>query len=128
MMSVKICALAIICITVGAVIKHIRPDFMPFLRIGATVIVGALAVSVISPLITYISSLFNGTGFGEWGTSILKALGVAVLVQIAADICRDCGESSVASGVELIGKLEIIILCLPMMEKIISTAREVLSW
>ena len=127
-MSVKICAFAIICIAAGALIKHLRPDFMPFLRIGATVIVGVLAVSVISPLIAYINSLFNGTGFGEWGANVLKALGVAVLVQISADICRDCGENSVASGVELIGKLEIVILCLPMMEKIISTAKEVLMW
>lgn len=127
-MSVKICAFAIVCITLGALIKHIRPDFMPFLRIGATVLVGALVVSVISPLITYTVSLFNGTGFGEWGESVIKALGVAVLVQIASDICRDCGESSIASGVELVGKIEIIILCLPMMEKIISTAKEALLW
>ena len=127
-MSIKICAFAIICITLGAVIKQIRPDFMPFLRIGATVLVGALAVSVIKPLITYTTSLFDGTGFGEWGGSVIKALGVAVLVEVASDICRDCGENSIASGVELVGKIEIIILCLPMMEKIISTAKEVLLW
>ena len=127
-MSVRICAFAIICIAAATVIKHIRPDFVPFLRIGATVLIGALAVSVISPFIKYIESLFGTVGFGEWGGSVLKALGVAVLVQISADICRDCGENSLASGVELIGKLEIIILCLPMMEKIISTAKEVLAW
>lgn len=116
------------CVVVASVIKHLRPDFLPFVRIGATVAVSALAVSVIAPVVTYLNSLFESTSLGEWGSSVLKALGVALLVQICADICRDCGESSAASGVELVGKLEIIILCLPMIKSIISTAWEVLQW
>lgn len=127
-MSIKICFFAIMCVVVASVIKHLRPDFLPFVRIGATVAVSALAVGVIAPVVTYLNSLFESTSLGEWGSSVLKALGVALLVQICADICRDCGESSAASGVELVGKLEIIILCLPMIKSIISTAWEVLQW
>ena len=127
-MSIKICFFAIMCVVVASVIKHLRPDFLPFVRIGATVAVSALAVSVIAPVVTYLNSLFESTSLGEWGSSVLKALGVALLVQICADLCRDCGESSAASGVELVGKLEIIILCLPMIKSIISTAWEVLQW
>lgn len=127
-MSIKICFFAIMCVVVASLIKHLRPDFLPFVRIGATVVVSALAVSVIAPVVTYINSLFDGTSLGEWGGSVLKALGVALLVQICADICRDCGENGAAAGVELVGKLEIIILCLPMIKSIISTAWEVLQW
>lgn len=127
-MSIKICFFAILCVVVASLIKHLRPDFLPFVRIGATLAVSAIAVGVIAPIVTYINSLFDGAKLGEFGGSVLKALGVALLVQICADICRDCGESSAASGVELVGKLEIIILCLPMLKSIISTAWEVLQW
>lgn len=127
-MSIKICFLAILCVAVASVIKQIRPDFLPYVRIGATVVICALAIGVAAPIITYINSLFEGASLGEWGGSVLKALGVALLAQICADICRDCGENSAAAGVELVGKLEIVILCLPMLKSIVSTAWEVLQW
>ena len=127
-MSLRICFLAMICISVVSVIKHTCPDFLPYVRIASIVVVGVFALSIISPIVTYIDSLFSGASLGESGKSILKALGIALLVQICADVCRDCGENSAALGVELIGKLEIIILCLPMIKSIISTALEVLSW
>ncbi len=127
-MAIKICFFAMICIVLSSIIKNLRPDMTPFLRVGATLLIGTFAASVITPILTYISSLFSGAGFGEWGSAVLKALGVALIAQISADICRDCGESSAASGVEIAAKLEIVILCLPMFESILKTASEVLSW
>lgn len=127
-MALRICFFAIICVVVSSIIKHLRPDFLPYLRIGMTVLVGVFAMTVIAPIVTYLSSLFSESGFGEWGEAVFKALGIAVIVQICADICRDCGEGGAATGVELVGKLEIIIACLPMIKRIISTALEVLQW
>ena len=127
-MTLKICFFAIICVVVASVLKHLRPEFLPYIRIGTTIVIGVFAISVIAPVVTYINSLFSGAVIGEWGGIILRALGVALLVQIASDICRDCGENSAAAGVELIGKLDILILCLPMIKKIITTALEVLQW
>ena len=127
-MSIKLCFFAVLCVVISSILKQIRPDFLPFLRIGTSVVVCVVIVGVLNPLLTYINSLFESTGLSEWGGAILKALGVAFIVQICSDICRDCGESSAASGVELVGKLEIVLLCLPMLEKIIKTAWEVLQW
>ena len=128
-MSLRICFLALICVVVSSIIKHVRPDFLPYLRISATVLVGIAAIGVISPLVTYVESLFSGILIGgELEGSVLKALGIALLVQVCADICRDCGENSAASSVELVGKLEILVLCLPLIKRIISVALEVLQW
>ena len=127
-MTLKICFFVIICVVVASILKRLCPEFLPYIRIGMTVVVGVSAISVTAPVVTYIKSLFSGVVLEEWGGSVLKALGVAILVQIASDICRDCGENSAAMGVEMIGKLEILILCLPMIKKIISTALEVLQW
>ena len=58
---------------------------------------------------------------------LLKALGIAVLTQCCAELCRESGESGVANGVELAGKVEILLLALPLIAEILSTARELLS-
>ena len=126
--SVKICFFAILCTVVGVVIKHLKPEFSPFVRIAGSVAVSTLAISIILPIVTYITSLFEGSSLGEYSGIVIKALGIALLTQICADICRDSGEGSAASGVELMGRLEILLLCLPMLENILSTVREVMSW
>ena len=127
-MSVKVCVIAMLCIVVSSVFKQLRPDMLPFLRIGVTLIICSIAVGVVSPLVVYARSLFLGVGLGEMGDIMLKSLGVAFFAQISADICRDCGEGSAASGVELVAKLEILLLCLPMLEGVLDAAREALSW
>ncbi len=127
-LSIKVCFFAILCTVVGVIIKHLRPEFSPFVRIAGSAAVSLLALSIILPIITFLHSLFDGIYLGEYGSAVIKALGIAALTQICADICRDSGEGSAASGVELIGKLEILLLCIPMIEDILTTVREVMSW
>ena len=59
--------------------------------------------------------------------TMLKGLGVAFISEICAGICRDFGKSTLADGVELAGKLEIILLCVPMITEIVSTAAELIN-
>ena len=128
--STKICFFAVICTVASVIIKQCKPEYAFLVRLASTVGICAVAVSIAGPIITYIKSIFDG-GLGEeypYAQNVLKALGVAVLTEICADICRDLGEGSAASGVELIGRLEILLLCIPMFEAVIATVSEVLVW
>lgn len=127
-LSIKVCFFAILCTVVGVIIKHLRPEFSPFVRIAGSTAISFLAISIILPIITFLRSLFDGSSLGEYGGIVIKALGIAAITQICADICKDSGEGSAASGVELIGRLEILLLCLPMIEDILSAVREVMTW
>ena len=129
-LSTKVCFFAILSVVVTVVIKQIRPDYAFLVRIASTVAICAVAVSVAAPMIAYMRSLFSGEALESFAYvgNVLKALGVALISQICADVCRDCGEGSAASGVELIGRVEILLLCIPMLEAVISTVGEVLLW
>ena len=128
--SVKVCFFAIVCTVTAVMLKQYRPDYAFLVRVASTVGISAAAVALAMPIIVYINSIFDG-GLGEnyaYVGNVIKALGVAVLTQICADVCRDCGEGSAAAGVELMGRVEILLLCIPMFEAVISTVTEVLSW
>ena len=49
------------------------------------------------------------------------------MTQYVADICRESGESAAASGVETVGKLEILLLSLPLIDEILRVAERLLS-
>lgn len=126
-MFIKICAIALTCGVVFILIDRAAVSFSFGIKMGATVILGGALVIMIQPVLTSIYSIASvGSMAGEYTDIVIRSLGVAILAHICADICRDCNESSAAGAVILAGKIEIIILCLPMIEKIISYALEIL--
>ncbi|MGN1481662.1 SpoIIIAC/SpoIIIAD family protein [Porcipelethomonas sp.] len=55
----------------------------------------------------------------EYITILFKALGICYITQFSADICRDCNETAIASAVEILGKIQLIVLALPLFEQLI---------
>ena len=67
----------------------------------------------------------QGTVWGQGSyTALLKALGVGIVCQFTAQLCRDAGEETLASGVEFFGKVEIILLSLPLLQQLLALAGE----
>lgn len=123
----KIFAVALICVAVGAVIKLVRGEMAFAVRIaGMLLVFGMLTVSA-ETLLRDLSAVFDTGGFSEYVELILKALGVAVLTHVAASICRDCGEGGLAGAVEFAGKAEILLLSLPMIEKLLKYTAQIAS-
>ena len=56
---------------------------------------------------------------------MLKALGIGFIVRIAGDLCRDRGEESAAGCLETAGKIEILLLCLPLFGELLDLIREI---
>ncbi len=52
---------------------------------------------------------------------IFKSLGICYLTQFSSDICRDCGESAIASAVDIFGKIQLVLLSLPLFENLIES-------
>ena len=63
----------------------------------------------------------------EYITVIFKSLGVCYLTQFSADICRDCGETAAASAAEIFGKVQLIVLSLPLFEQLIESITRIIK-
>lgn len=50
---------------------------------------------------------------------MLKVLGIALITQITADICRDCGETALAGQTEVAAKIIIVTMILPLFEAVV---------
>jgi stage III sporulation protein AD len=117
---VKIVAIAIVCALLCTVLKQYKPEYAIVVQLAASVFILLLVVSAMGDLINAVRELVNGSGIDtEYLTLLLKALGVAVLTQLAADACRDSGETALSNKVELAGKVTILLLCLPLVKAMI---------
>ena len=55
--------------------------------------------------------------------SILKIIGAAYVVDFSASLCRDMGETSTASKIELAGRVFIVILAVPWAATLIGAVK-----
>ena len=101
-------------------IRIYRPDFALTVSIACAVTVLLLLFNTLLPAINSLKGLITkikpaATYFGI----ALKALGIAYISGFAADVCRDFGQSSLASKAEFAGKCAIFILSLPLIKSIL---------
>lgn len=127
MSTVQICLLAITGVTLAVLIRQWKTEFAPLLRLALTVLFASTAIAMATPLVAYIQALTEVAGASGYAEFLFKALGISVLTQCCAALCRECGESGVADGVELAGRVELLLLALPLIEEILSTVRELLA-
>ena len=127
-MFIKICAICIISAVVYMIVNSMSGSVSFAVKLGGVVLAGGVVVLMAEPVISRIYELSAlGEGIREYADVVLRALGVAILAHICADVCRDCGENSAAGYVILAAKIEIVILCLPLVEKIISYGAYILN-
>ncbi|MGI6202994.1 MAG: SpoIIIAC/SpoIIIAD family protein [Eubacteriales bacterium] len=125
-MMMKICGGALLVAFVTLLIRQLKPEMtMPVTVTGAVILLLA-AVGMLAPQIEYINGLWYAEELRGYATPLVKSLGVALVAQTASDLCRDMGENSAASKVEFAGKLEIMLICLPLIDKLLEFARGLL--
>ncbi len=110
-----------------AVLKRLGKDQELPLRLAAAVVFGGVLLGMLAPIVDYIKTLMRGGALSEYAEVLLTALGVAILTGVCAHLCREWGESGIATYLELAGQLELLLLCLPLLGDIFSAVSDLLS-
>lgn len=120
--------LGIIAAVLCLLLKQYRPEF----ALAAATACGALlllsVVSAFSPVFSALSRLAAQTGAAaDYLALVLKAFGICYLSQLAADTCRDAGQTAIAGKIELAGRAAVLVLSLPMFLEVAETALSLLE-
>lgn len=118
--------LALTAVFLSLYLKTQQKEIAVLLSIGASVLLFGMAVKGTGEAITAIRNTVALSGIAMEVEILLKALGITALTQITGDICREAGENTVAGQVELLGRVEIVVLSLPLAAELLSMARGLL--
>jgi stage III sporulation protein AD len=111
------------------ILRAYKPEWASLLRMAVTVVALGLTLTLAATVLSYVTELASATGAleGEGWPILLKALGVAFLTETAASVCRDSGETGLATWVETAGKLEILLLSFPLIRTVMDTVTDMLG-
>lgn len=102
------------------IVKEVQPNIALILVLVASIIIFFQLIEQIRTVITFIESLATRASIEAYYLStIFKIIGIAYIVEISANITKDSGLTSLASKIELAGKIFILLLALPIMQAVI---------
>lgn len=128
MSILQLAGTALLAGVVLLVLRELRPALAPPTRLAATLILVGAALTLYAPILSEIDTLLSETGAKAYATPILRALGIALICELCASFCRDLGEGALAFGVSLFGKLEILLLSLPLLAQVLEIVKELLNF
>lgn len=119
---IKLCGVALIGVTAASFMRGLKNDFASFVSVATGLILLGFAVGILHPIMGYIEKITENSGFSVYIETIVKALGISVVTESAADVCRDFGESAIGARLELAAKGIIMLLALPVVQSLLSLA------
>jgi len=120
---IKITGIALIGISAALIVKTTRPELAVHISVITGVVILLYSFSLVEGFRYQAQEFMENYGLDATSfKAALKITGIAYIAQFAADTCRDCGESAIASRVELAGRIMIIVTAFPL---IISTVKAI---
>ncbi len=124
----SVCGLCICAVLMCKVTEKYSKEQAILLVLAVSAMIFLNIADSMPPVLDKMDTLMDLSGLDrEYVTVLFKALGVCWLTQFASDICRDCGENAIASAAEVFGKIQLVILALPLFEVLIDVVTEILK-
>ncbi len=113
----KIAGVIIVQILVYTLLKQTRPEFAVVSEFATLVILIFMLGDEIRDALGTFSFFFDESGVTtEYISILIKVLGISLVTQFASDMCKDSGESALASKVEFAGKILITAAGIPIIK------------
>lgn len=124
---IKIIGIGLVAVIIIIILKQYKPEFTIYVSICA----GALIIMMLMPRLTGIINLLTKlsekvSDTNGFLTVLIKITGIAFLTEFAVSICKDSGESAIASKIDLGGKVIIISMSIPIISELLETILKVL--
>jgi len=124
---VQVVGLAIVSVVLLLVIRQQRPEIAVLLALVVGLAVFFLVAQRLVAILDFLRDLASRARVDSlYLNTILKIVGIAYIAEIGAQVCRDAEDTTIASKVELAGKVLILVLAMPIVMAILETILRIL--
>lgn len=112
----KIVVIGIISSILALTLKKQNPEISIIISIAAGILIFMMVIPKLQTVINMLISISNNMKLDKMYISIvMKIIGIAYIAEFGVQICKDAGESSIASKIELVGKVLIMVVSAPIL-------------
>lgn len=122
---IKIIGVGLLTLIISILLKDVKKEFSIYAVIIGTSIILFLSMDILKEIINFIEGLTKNVN-GEFIKILLKMTGIAILTEYAVSLCKDSGESAIATKIDLGGKIILISLSIPVISSTLETLTQLL--
>lgn len=103
-------------------------EFSVILSAAACVMIGIVAFSYLSPVISFAEKLSDiGKLDNDMTKTLLKAVGICLISEFTSNLCVDSGNSAIAKVIQFITSAFLLSLSIPFLSKLIDLIQNLLT-
>ena len=114
---IQVTGLCVVGALLALVVKRGSPETALLLTLAAAVVVLLALAGAVEELLAFLAEL----------VPLYKTIGIALVVQVGGNLCRDAGESALASVVETAGTLCALLAALPLLRAVLDMLLELMG-
>lgn len=119
---IKIAATGLTAVMLAVIFKKERETFSVYINIIASILILIWGLGKLDAILDGIHTLQSHIHINKAYIGILiKIIGITYVTEFSASICKDSGYHAVGEQIELVGKLSILAISMPIMMALLET-------
>ena len=110
---IKIIGIGFLTLVISILLKNVKKEFSLYAVIVGTSIILLLSFDTLKNIVEFLENLTRNLK-GDFIEVLLKMTGIAILTEYAVSLCKDTGETAIASKIDFGGKIVLIALSIPV--------------
>ena len=110
---IKIIGIGFLTLVISILLKDVKKEFSLYAVIVGTSILLVLSFDTLKNIVEFLENLTRNLK-GDFIEVLLKMTGIAILTEYAVSLCKDTGETAIASKIDFGGKIVLIALSIPV--------------
>ncbi len=113
-------AFIIIAVILALSLKAKNPEISSLISVAICIVIVSICIGRLETIINSLKSITNYIKIEKtYLIVLLKLIGIAYICEFASGISKDAGYSAVASQIELVGKLTMLMVSLPILLQVV---------
>lgn len=118
----QIVGIGLIGAILAVFVKERNKEIAILISMATGLIIFLFAVSKVSAVVRVLGELASRANINMFYlTTVLKIIGIAYIAEFGAQICKDAGEGSIATKIELAAKILVMVMALPIIVAILES-------
>lgn len=124
-MIIKIAVIAILCSLMILYVKNLKAEYGQLLLLAVGVFLSFFALAYLKSIAALLKELTGKITIQQsYLLILLKMIGIAYICEFASNLCKDAGCQTIATQVEMVGKLSMLFLSTPILTSLMELLME----
>jgi len=119
--------IGMVAVLIAIQFKGQKGEYGVYITLAASIIIFGIALTKLEVILEVIREIEGYIQINEtYITLLLKIVGITYVAEFASSLCKDAGYGAVASQIEVVGKLTILTISMPVLLALLRTVNQFL--